>query len=333
MNVIEFFQPPAWLDAHLRGRRRRLAARAGTRTRSALPLHRDGVETGGDVGVRVCRPADLVEELRGHGPDRHQPVGAGVLGDHATAIRPHLGYRKPRPVQARDLVEERVVAAGALRAALDDVTGDHRSGERVPVGALPLEPPRRRADDQRRVGDARTDHDVGTALERRGDAEAAEVGVGAHHRRLQVGERRALVEMDEALARRLQRVEPRHEIVALDVRDDRAQAELLVHRPRRRRAARRIEPAGVHHDLDAALQAARRHLLELPQERAGIAEVRVLEAILQQDQQRQLGEIVAGQHVDRPALDHLPRRAEAVAVEAGAVGDAEGVGHETSVSQ
>src|SRR4030095_6384562 len=93
--------------------------------------------------------------------------------------------------------------------------------------------------------------------------------------------------------------------------------------PRRVRAAGRVEPAGVDDDLDAALQTRRGDLLELAQKRPRIAERRFLETILEQDHQRQLGEIVAGEHVDRPALDHLARRAETVSVEAGAVGYAE----------
>ena len=96
-----------------------------------------------------------------------------------------------------------------------------------------------------------------------------------------------------------------------------------VERPRGGRAAGGIEPAGVDHDLDAALAAGR-----APPPRAGAgrcarSRARIPQAILQQDHERQLGEVVAGQHVDRPALDHLARRAQAVAVEAAAVRDAQ----------
>src|SRR4029450_2847393 len=40
-----------------------------------------------------------------------------------------------------------------------------------------------------------------------------------------------------------------------------------------------------------------------------------------EDQHRELGEPVAGEHVDGTTLDHLPGGGEAGAVEAGAVGD------------
>ena len=40
-----------------------------------------------------------------------------------------------------NLLEERVVAAGRLGAALDDVTGDDRAGERVEIVRRPVEAP------------------------------------------------------------------------------------------------------------------------------------------------------------------------------------------------
>src|SRR5262249_61032225 len=66
----------------------------------------------------------------------------------------------------------------------------------------------------------------------------------------------------------------------------------------------------------------------LAQEGARVAQVGIPQAILQQDHQRELGEIVAGEDVDRAVLDHLARRAQTIAVEAAAVGDAEHVGHD-----
>ena len=86
-----------------------------------------------------------------------------------------------------------------------------------------------------------------------------------------------------------------------------------------------VEAAGVDDDLDAALDAGAEHLLHLAEEGARVAGVRVLHAILEEDHHRQLGEVVAGEHVDRPALDHLARGAQPVAVEAAAVGDAKDV--------
>ena len=74
-----------------------------------------------------------------------------------------LGDREPGVAEVGDLGEERVVAAGGLGAALQDVPGDGGAGQGVVVGGLPAEVRRRRADDQRGVGDAAGDDDVGAA--------------------------------------------------------------------------------------------------------------------------------------------------------------------------
>jgi hypothetical protein len=99
------------------------------------------------------------------------------------------------------------------------VPGDDGAGEPVPVVARPAELPGRRTERERGVGDAPADHDVGAAFERGGDAPAAEVRVRGDDRRVERGERDALVEVRERLARRAQRIQARQEVVALDVGD------------------------------------------------------------------------------------------------------------------
>src|SRR5262245_1215158 len=59
----------------------------------------------------------------------------------------------------------------------------------------------------------------------------------------------------------------------------------------------------------------------------------VLLSGLPQDQHGQLGEVVAGEHVDRAAVDHLPRRREPVAVEAGTVGDPDRAPHASALAR
>ena len=59
-------------------------------------------------------------------------AGAVVLADHRRAVGGDLGPREAEPLHAGHLGEERVVAAGGLGAALDDVTGDHGAGELRP---------------------------------------------------------------------------------------------------------------------------------------------------------------------------------------------------------
>ncbi len=97
-------------------------------------LEVQGVETGDDVGVRIVVPCDLVEELGGHRADRHLAAGARVLGDHRRTVRGHLGDREAGVLEVGHLGEEGVVAAGRLGPALDDVAGDDRAGQGVPVG-------------------------------------------------------------------------------------------------------------------------------------------------------------------------------------------------------
>ena len=112
-----------------------------------------------------------------------------------------LGDRKAGAPEVADLGEERVVAASRLGTALDDVTGHGRTSEGVEVGPSPPKVRRSRTDDERGVGDAAGDHDVGAGIETGDDPPSAEIGVGR--------ERRAEAEL----------VGPGQEVVALDVGD------------------------------------------------------------------------------------------------------------------
>ena len=60
------------------------------------------------------------------------------------------------------------------------MTGNHRTGQGVPVVTGPSMVPSRRPAGQRGVGDATGDHDVGTTRQRLDDPPAAEVGIGGH---------------------------------------------------------------------------------------------------------------------------------------------------------
>ena len=61
-------------------------------------------------------------------PHRHHPAVTGVLGDHRGPVGGHLGDREPRVLQPGNLGEEREVAAGGLRPALDHVPRHHGAG-------------------------------------------------------------------------------------------------------------------------------------------------------------------------------------------------------------
>ena len=148
----------------------------------------DRVEAGGDVGAQVAGRIDLVEQLRGDRPHGDLAAGAVVLAYDRRAVGRDLGPREAGPVHALHFGEERVVAAGGLGAALDDVPGRHRAGQDVPVVDRPVVVPGGGTADHRRVGDSPGHHDVGAAAQGLGDSPAAQVGVGGDELR-RVGHR------------------------------------------------------------------------------------------------------------------------------------------------
>jgi len=105
------------------------------------------------------------------------------------------------------------------------VPGGDRAGQGVPVVAAPAVPPGGGPGDQARVGDPGTDHHVRAGLQRRGDAPAAEVGVGGDHGQVRVGQRDPGVGVDEIVARGLQVAEDRDQVIAGEVGDACVQAE------------------------------------------------------------------------------------------------------------
>ena len=112
----------------------------------------------------------------------------------------------------------------------------------------------RRPDDQGGVGDPAGDHDVGAAAQGGGDAEAAEVGVG--------GQRAVEAELAGAGA----------QVVALDVGDGGVEAEAAGDLAQPVGEAGGVEAAGVDDDRHAALERQAEAVLDLPDERARVAE-------------------------------------------------------------
>ena len=87
--------------------------------------------------------------------------------------------------------------------------------------------------------------------------------------------------------------------------------------------AGRVEPSGVRDDAHAQLLGEREVVGELLDERPRVAGRRVLHLVAAEDEHGQLGEVVAGEHVELAALEHLAHRGQPVAVEARAVPDAQ----------
>src|SRR5581483_5518743 len=178
-----------------------------------------------------------------------------------------LGDREPGVPPVGDLVQEAVVAAGRLRAALDDVPGGDRAGQGVPVVVAPAVPPGGGPGDHARVGDPGADDHVRARLQGGGDAPAAEVGVGGDHGPVRLGQRHPGVQVDQLMPGGLEIAERRDQVVAGDVGDAGGQAEPGGEFGDLGGQARGVEAAGVGDDLDAAVQAGAEYVLQLPEER------------------------------------------------------------------
>ncbi len=207
--------------------------------------------------------------------------------------------------QVGDLGEEGIVPAGRLCTALDDMARGNRTRERVVVRGFPAEVGRGGADDHRRVGDATRHNHVGAVAQAVGDTPRPEVRVG----RQRCAESKLLGPSDQ--------------VVALHVGDVDRQVEPLGQLPHRDCQPGGVQPARVGDDAHTAIERRAQAVLELHQERLGIAAVGRLGAVAGKDQHGQLGEVVAGQVVQVAAGEHLAHRHQPVAVEARAVADAD----------
>jgi hypothetical protein len=85
----------------------------------------------------------------------------------------------------------------------------------------------------------------------------------------------------------------------------------------------RVEAAGVDDDLHAGVHREAEALLHLSHERVCVPAVGVLETAHGEDQHGEFGEVVAGQHVNVAAGQHLPGCVEPVTEETRCVGDSE----------
>jgi len=111
-----------------------------------------------------------------------------------------------------------------------------------------------------------------------------------------------------------ERGRPLNQVVAFNVRNAGIQAEARRQRPQRGGQPGRIDAPALVTILTPRSSASPRQSSSW----AGTSwrsRGRVAGAVAGQDQHRQLGEIVAGQHVERTAFEHLAHRGEAVSVE------------------
>src|SRR5690606_1110238 len=295
-----------------------------------LLLQPDRREVGHAVGRDVVAGvADLVAELLGDGGRRGEAAGAGVLGGGGGAMGPGLDDGEADLGHVRDGLPVGEVAAGGLRAALEDVAGDGAGGHPVPVVLGPAELVDHRGEGEAGVGRPPGDDDIGAALERLDDGAGAEVGVRAHDAVAHGGQRRARLHVLQPDALGQQIVEPVHEVVAGDDGDLEAGDAALAGVPDDGLGAgRRVDAAGVRDHLEPLLPDVRQQLRDDLDEVAGVAGAGVAEALLLEDGHGDLGEVVHHEVVDGPLAGLVEGGALEVAPEALAGGDADGVFHE-----
>ena len=199
--------------------------------------------------------AQFVEQLFLDDGRRHPPAGSGMFGHDETAVGTrlddgkadirHIGYRLP---------VERAVPAGALRAALDDVSGDGSGGQAVPIVRQPAELMDQRRQRQRRVGRSAGNDDVRAGLQRLDERERSEIDVRAQDALADGLDARAAVEIVEAHSARPHRVEPLENVVSRHDGDLRAaDTGFFGGGGDGLRAAAGVHAAGVRHHLDIAL--------------------------------------------------------------------------------
>ena len=116
-----------------------------------------------------------------------------------------------------------------------------------------------------------------------------------------VTERRACVEILERDARIEQIADPSGDVVAVHVRNCEIDFELVQHCARGPCKTGRVEATCIDHDLDAPSSDVGGNRPQLLQEAGRVARIGVLQPGPGEDEHCHLGEVVAGDHVDRTA--------------------------------
>ena len=182
-----------------------------------------------------------------------------------------------------------------------------RAGQSIEVIAGPAELPGRRADHHSRIRYPRADDDVRALIERFLDAPGAKIGICREHLVTRLSQRDASVHVGEGLARRRQLVDARRQIVAIDVGHLGVHAQLVQDLLHVFGHARGIQPAGIGDDLDVLLFAQHRHFADLLKKGAHVAGIAATALLLVvENGHGQLGQVVAGEHIDRTTFHHVP---------------------------
>ncbi len=246
-----------------------------------------------------------------------------MLGDHKAAVGLRFDQREPYLPVTLDQRPVGEISTGALRAAFDDVPGNHAGRHAVPVRGRPSEFEHHGRKRHCRVRHTPGDDHVCAKFQRLHESGRADVCIGRQHAAADVGQRLSRVHVEQRLARRKQRVEAGIEIVAQHHGHLHTigNVEFLCQRLHCRAAARGIHAAGIGDDANAAIHAGGEDLAQLQQEVRGVSGFVPARALLLQNRHRHFRQEVHDEVVDGPAFHLAARGPGIVAPESGAVGD------------
>ena len=218
---------------------------------------------------------NLIDDLLGAGGRRDLAAGSFHLGDEEGTVLRNLDEREAEMAHALHVLLSgiRVVAAGCLAAALQEVTHHRALAELVPVLHGPAELIDRGRHEDGGIGDAARDDHIRTLFQRLDDALGTHVGVCGNDLSGQL-RKRLVCFPDFGIA---VLVNHGKQVVAGDAGDLHAvQAVLLCDLHALLRARFRIGAAHVGDELDLVLPAQRQGLFHAVLQQAVIALVRIL---------------------------------------------------------
>ncbi len=133
------------------------------------------------VGLKIARGImHLVEQLLLAGLCGHSTTGACDLGDDQRAVFADFADGKAEPRQVGNVLEAGIgeIAAGDLAGAFQQMSGDGSLAQQIPVIHRPAEGMDHRRQEQRGIGGAAGDDDVGACGKRFRHRPGAEIGIG-----------------------------------------------------------------------------------------------------------------------------------------------------------
>jgi hypothetical protein len=305
-------------DADLEASGPRSSGRAGD-AHPVFPLlaqaHR--AEIGDDVGREVApRIAHLVEELLLDGAEVDPASGPADLAEHRAAVSLDVRMREPQGSEAGDVLPAGIgeVPAAELPRALEEVPDDGTSRDAVAVVETPLEVMNERRDEQRWVGDAPGDDDLGAARKRREERVRSQIGVRRDHGSV-------VAKAAAGLERRLVQIQRAEDVVPNDRGDSQGQLQPSgdLHDPPR--GGERIRGAHVRQQPDSVPFDRGQEQLQAPLQQQIISSFGIVTPAQLRQRDGALREAFKHEVVHSALLGEQHRRLQAIAREAGARAD------------